>query len=136
MNTGSEAWLLEYAKNPPNKGGMQDPTIKYHESNRSCGDSLTVYLKIDAEGRVQDFSFEWDTAIMTTAAAAIFGEAIIGIAVWDILNYTFDTVADMLQISISPKRKLAASFALLATRNAIHQFKNDWIVDDFSDVIL
>lgn len=41
----------------------------------------------------------------------------------------------MIQIKVSPKRKLAASLALLATRNALHKLRRDGIVDDFSDVL-
>ncbi len=70
--------ILEYAKNPPNKGMIDAPTFSHHEMNRSCGDSLTVHVRLDGD-RVADFGFEGDTAIVTTACAAIFGEAIIGI---------------------------------------------------------
>jgi hypothetical protein len=35
MSTYSEMFL-EYAKNPPNKGILQHPTVIYREENRSC----------------------------------------------------------------------------------------------------
>lgn len=50
--------FLEYAKNPPNKGILEDATIRHFEENRSCGDSLEVFLKLDHKGTVLDFSFE------------------------------------------------------------------------------
>jgi NifU-like protein involved in Fe-S cluster formation len=42
--------ILEYAKNPPNKGILSNSTFAYDETNRSCGDSMTVYLKIEKTG--------------------------------------------------------------------------------------
>jgi len=36
---------------------------------------------------------------------------------------------------VSNKRKRAATLPLLAARNAIHQYLNDSVVDDFDDLI-
>lgn len=41
----------------------------------------------------------------------------------------------MLGMDVSPKRKMAACLALLATRNGIHTYLGDGVSDDFSDVI-
>ena len=48
---------------------------------------------------------------------------------------TYSDVKEMLGMDISPKRKLAACFPLLATRNAIHAYLKDGKRDDFSDVL-
>jgi nitrogen fixation NifU-like protein len=134
MNSDASALILEYAKNPPNKGALPNPTFSYHESNRSCGDSMTVHVAVSDE-RVTGYSFEGDTAIVTTAAAAIFGEAIVGTTLEEILGYTYENVREMIGGDISPKRQMAACLALLATRNGIHEYRKDGKKDDFSDVI-
>lgn len=134
MNSDASALILEYAKNPPNKGTLEHPTFSYKESNRSCGDSMTVHVKV-TDDRLEDFAFEGDTAIITTAAAAIFGEAIIGMTLDKILELTYLDVREMIGSDISPKRQMAACLALLATRNGIHEFRKDGMRDDFSDVI-
>jgi hypothetical protein len=36
---------------------------------------------------------------------------------------------------VSDRRKKAAVLALLTTRNAIHKYLEDWIEDDFDDLI-
>lgn len=119
MNSDASALILEYAKNPPNKGILPNPTFSYHESNRSCGDSMTVHVAV-SDDRVTQYAFEGDTAIVTTASAAIFGEAIVGVTLDEILGYTYADVRDMIGGDVSPKRQAAACLALLATRNGIH----------------
>ncbi|MDD2891665.1 MAG: iron-sulfur cluster assembly scaffold protein [Candidatus Gracilibacteria bacterium] len=128
--------FLEYAKNPPNKGILEDATIKHFEENRNCGDALTVFLKLDDTGMIEDFSFEGNTAIVTTACTSIFGESIIGMNISDILTMNFETVREMIGFQVSSRRKQASVLGLLATRNAIHIYLGDGIVDDFSDVLI
>jgi NifU-like protein involved in Fe-S cluster formation len=134
--------ILEYAKNPPNKGILSSPTFTYDETNRSCGDSMTVYLKIENKGspswkaRILEFSFAGDTAIITTAAAAMFGEVIIGLTMDEILGMTYADIREILGQDISPKRQMAACLGLLATRNGIHTYLWDGTRDDFSDLLL
>lgn len=135
MNADASALILEYAKNPPNKGIILNPTFSYSEKNRSCGDSITVYLIIK-DGMIADFAFEGDTAIVTTAAAAIFGESILGMRMEEILTFTYQDISQMIGGNISPKRQMAACLGLLATRNGIHEYLQDGVKDDFSDVIL
>ena len=134
MNSDASAIILEYATRPPNKGIILNPTFSYHEKNRSCGDSLTVFVTLE-QGIITDFAFDGDTAIVTTAAAAIFGESILGLKMEEVLTYTYQEISEMIGGPISPKRQIAACLGLLATRNGIHTYLQDGIKDDFSDVL-
>jgi nitrogen fixation NifU-like protein len=60
-----------YSKTPPNKGVMKDFSITHMEENSICGDDLDIYLKIE-DNKVVAFSFDGETAIITTACASIF----------------------------------------------------------------
>lgn len=128
--------FLEYAKNPPNKGILEGATIEHFEENRSCGDALTVFLKLNNAGVVEDFSFEGNTAIVTTACTSIFGESIIGMNISEIVSMNESTVREMIGFQVSSRRKQASVLGLLATRNAIHTYLGDGIIDDFSDVLV
>ena len=127
--------FLEYAKNPPNKGILEGATVRYFEENRNCGDALTVFLKLDDAGTILDFSFEGNTAIVTTACTSIFGESIIGMNISEILTMDEETIREMIGFQVSSRRKQASVLGLLATRNAIHTYRVDGVVDDFSDVL-
>lgn len=135
MSTLYSETFLEYAKNPPNKGILDDATIRHFEENRNCGDALEVFLKLDDAGVIKDFSFAGNTAIVTTACTSIFGESILGMQMDEILMMDYWTVREMIGFDVSSRRKQASVLGLLATRNAIHKFRGDEVVDDFSDVL-
>ena len=72
---------------------------------------------------------------MTTAAAAMFGESIIGLSIGEILTMQEAYITDTLGLTVTSRRKKASVLALLATRNAIHAYLKDGRVDDFSDIL-
>lgn len=125
--------ITEYAKNPPNNYSMEDYTISHKEESRTCWDTVEVFLKIEND-EIKDFSFTWNTSIITTASASIFGESIQDLPINEILDYNLDYIKSLIG-EVSPKRKHAATLWLLATRNAIHKYLEDNINDDFTDVL-
>lgn len=123
-----------YSKTPPNKWILDDYDVKHYEDNAVCWDDLEIYLKIE-DNKIKDFSFDGDTAIITTACASIFWESIIGMDIEDVLIKDFDYMEDLVWMTISPRRRQAAVLWMLTTINAIHKYIWDWIVNDFDDII-
>lgn len=126
--------ITYYSKNPFNKFEMENPTISHFESNDLCGDDLTIYLKI-SNNIIENWSFTWDTAIITTACTWVFWESIIWMNVSEILKYDYNYIVELIENEVSDRRKKASVLWLLTTRNAIHKYLKDWKVDDFDDVI-
>ena len=126
--------IQHYFKNPFNKFEMEDPTVEHYEDNDTCWDSLTVYLQIK-EGIIENWSFTWDTAIITTALASLLGEISIWEKIETVLTWDYDFMEEQLWDKVSDRRKKAATLALLTTRNAIHKYLEDWIEDEFDDLI-
>jgi len=62
------------------------------------------------------------------------GEAIIGMNADEILGMRYEDIREMIGFEVSPRRKQASVLGLLAVRNAIHKYRKDGVVDDFSDV--
>lgn len=126
--------ITYYSKNPFNKFEMENPTISHFEENDLCWDALTVFLKIE-DGIIENWSFTWDTAIITTACTWVFWESIIWMDLEDVLEFDYNYIVDLIWEEVSDRRKKASVLGLLTTRNAIHKYLKDWIVDDFDDVI-
>ena len=126
--------ITYYAKNPPNKWILDDFDIDFFEDNRTCGDDLRVYIKIDKD-KISNWSFQGDTAIITTACAAIFWESIIDMKLKEVLKTDYNYIVNLIEDEISDKRKKAAVLWLLTTRNAIHKYLKDWKTDTFDDVL-
>ena len=68
--------IIYYSKNPPNKGKLDNFDIEFWEENRTCWDDLKIFIKLEGS-IIADWSFEGDTAIITTSCAAVFGESIV-----------------------------------------------------------
>ena len=126
--------ITYYSKNPFNKFRMEDFSVEHFEENELCWDALTIYLKID-DGKIINWSFTWDTAIITTACGWVYWESIIWMWLEEVLTLDYNYIVELIEEEVSDRRKKAAVLALLTTRNAIHKFLDDWKLDDFENVI-
>jgi len=126
--------IVYYSKNHPNKLVLDDFDVEYWEDNRTCWDDLKVYLCID-NSKITNWSFTWDTAIITTACASIFGESIIWMDIKEVLTLNYKYITELIESEVSERRKNASVLGLLTTRNAIHKYLNDWKIDTFEDII-
>ena len=126
--------ITYYSKNPFNKFEMEENTVSYFEENELCWDALTIFLKIE-NNIITNWSFTWDTAIITTACTSVFGESIIWMELSKILQLNYKYIVEIIEDEVSDRRKKASVLGLLTTRNAIHKYLEDWIEDDFDDLI-
>ncbi len=86
-------------------------------------------------GIIKKWSFEGDTAIITTACASIFGESIIGLKAEEIFDFWYLYIEELIEMPISDRRKQASVLWLLTTRNALHKLLEDGKIDTFDDVL-
>lgn len=123
-----------YSRNAINRGVLEwDDIVVHSEENRNCGEDVTVYIKIK-DNIFEDFRFDGDLSIITTACSAVFWESIIGQPIQKVFDMWYSDIVEMIESEVSPRRRRASVFALLATRNAIHKYLLDGKHDDFSDV--
>ena len=129
----TNALLIEYSKQPPNKWILENATIRHRETNRVCADVVEVFLMIE-DGKLIDFSFDGYMSIVATAVTSIVGEALVGMALLDILGLDEIYVKELIGDGISPRRRNASLMGILAVKNAIHKYLEDGVVEDFQNV--
>lgn len=125
--------IQEYSKNPVNNYEMIDYTVFHQEWNAICWDWINVYLRISNSWIVEKFSFTGDTSMVTTAAVSLLAENIEWMSIDNILSLDFNYM-EWLWLEVSPRRKRSVVLWLLATRNAIHNYLKDGLLDDFDDL--
>lgn len=125
--------IQEYSKHPLCNMVMDSPTVSHHEGNFICWDDITVYLKIE-DWIVSQYSYSGNCSTITTAAASFLSELIIGASVKDVLSWDYTTMVSH-GFEVSPRRRRAAVIAILASRNAIHNYVDDHQEDSFDDLI-
>lgn len=73
--------ILDHYHNPRNHGVMEHPTQEVEGVNPLCGDELTLYLKVNAEGKIEDLKMTAHGCSINTASGSMMSEAIIGTSV-------------------------------------------------------
>ncbi len=126
--------ITYYSKTPPNKWVLDEYDISFWEENRTCWDDLKVYVKLD-NNIITAWSFEGDTAIITTACASVFWESIIGLPAQEIFSFGYKYIEELIEMPVSDRRKQASVLWLLTTRNALHKLLQDGKKDTFDDVL-
>lgn len=70
--------ILEEARHPHNHGQMPDADVVLSQSNASCGDHVTIYIKTDANTQViTDLKWDGQGCIISQAAMSLLSQLIL-----------------------------------------------------------
>ncbi len=77
VDTLYQELLLDHAKHPRNAGLREPYDAQTHHVNPTCGDEVTVRVRLDGE-RIADVSYEALGCSISLAAASVMTEQVIG----------------------------------------------------------
>ena len=126
--------ILDRYKEPHYKDSEIDANSDYQEVNHSCGDKITVKLKVhpptkgsgpNGNSKLEKFSFSGVGCAISMAAADILGDLIVGMEIDDVLEMTKEDLFEALGIEISLRRSKCALLGLVAVKNAILKYKGE-----------
>jgi nitrogen fixation NifU-like protein len=70
--------ILDHNKAPRNFGPLEGANCEADGHNPICGDKLTVYLRLDEAGRIEDVRFQGQGCAISTASASLMTEYVKG----------------------------------------------------------
>ncbi|MBL7058574.1 iron-sulfur cluster assembly scaffold protein [Patescibacteria group bacterium] len=110
--------ILDHYKTPRNFGSISGAQIKHSEANYSCGDKLSVDIKLEADV-VSDIKFKGTGCAISQAAMSILTEDVMGKTKKYILNLKFDYLQKLLGVPVSESRYKCAVLGLMTIQNAL-----------------
>ena len=70
--------ILDHSRHPRHYGTLDHASHKAEGYNPLCGDKVTVYLRLDADGRVGDIAFEGKGCAISQASASMMTDMLKG----------------------------------------------------------
>lgn len=111
--------ILDHHKHPHHFGTLVKPTHEAHLENTLCGDEVTMQLRVE-KGTVVDIAFSGRGCAITTAAASLLTDAVIGKTLTAVKKLSVTDVDRLLGVKVGPAREKCAYLALETVRHAVH----------------
>lgn len=70
--------VFDHNRNPRNFRVMEDANRKIEGFNPLCGDKITLYVKVNDDGVIEDLSFQGSGCAISTASASLMTEIVKG----------------------------------------------------------
>lgn len=119
--------IIELYKHPLNFGKMADADIVKIGMNLSCGDQVSMYIKLrkkKGELRViESISFEGTGCSVSVASASLLTEMLNGKTLEEVLGWGAKEIEQMLGMEMGPSRLKCALLPLDTIQEGIREFK-------------
>lgn len=109
----------EHNLNPEHKGKMEDPTIVLRGVNPSCGDDITLSLKVSDKGIIEDAMFEGSGCAISQASVDIMAGQIVGMTKEEALKMA-STFMGMIKGEVTDEEEIESLDEAAALRDVAH----------------
>ncbi|MEP7104045.1 MAG: iron-sulfur cluster assembly scaffold protein [Candidatus Dojkabacteria bacterium] len=117
--TEAQEFILQNFKEPNNFGEPNwIPSASSTQLNPTCGDEVTVYLKIE-QNIIKEIYFTGDGCSISIATASILTQEFQNKALEFVANYTEASLLDLVGIPLTTSRKNCALLSLNAIKIAL-----------------
>lgn len=118
--------ILDHARSPRHFGRLQEATHTAQGINPLCGDKLTMYINVDANGIIEATSFEGSGCAISIASASLLTDIVVGLSL-DKAEAVFGAVTDRLVHGRADNEPgvnidLEESFAKLKALDGVREF--------------
>lgn len=114
--------ILDHYKHPHHHGEISNASVTHTENNPSCGDMITLTLRMDGE-RIADIGWSGDGCAISQAGMSILSDTLTGKSIAELASLDAVTMQAMLGIPIGTRRIKCALLGLHTLQNALHAYK-------------
>ncbi|MDE1854845.1 MAG: SUF system NifU family Fe-S cluster assembly protein [Candidatus Micrarchaeota archaeon] len=114
--------LIQHYEHPNNKRKMEDASVSMNEENVSCGDVITVYLKLNGD-KIEDVSFDGNGCVISMGSASMLTEELKGKTLAQLEKMQYRDLLKVIGIDPGPVRMHCATLSLRALKKAAFAFE-------------
>lgn len=115
--------IIEHYHTPHNCGRLSEPKLSSEQLNRSCGDQITVDLKLE-DDKIQDLKFEANGCAISVASMSLLSDNLLNKNTAEVLALKYQNVLDILAVPVAERRYKCVLLGLLAVQNIILKAEN------------
>ncbi len=116
--------ILEHYRHPRGTGTLRDATVTHEEINHSCGDAITLQLKID-DGKVSASAWQGTGCAISQASMSMLSEELLGKKALELEALTTKRMYELLSVPIGPRRFKCALLSLHTLKNALRKARGE-----------
>lgn len=113
--------IVTEARHPQNYGPLEGADVSQNYVNPSCGDSITVYVKLDpAHETIMEIGWEGAGCVVSMASMSFLSAKVKGMSLEEIDKLTAADLKQLLGVEeITPSREKCMMMGLMAVKRVI-----------------
>jgi nitrogen fixation NifU-like protein len=116
--------ILDHYRNPRGHGAMDDPDAEAEGMNPLCGDEVTIFVSLAADGEtIDDVKFSGRGCAISQAATSMLTEMVKGRSATDVATLPKEELLEEIGIPLTPIRLKCALLGLGVLKVALHRAK-------------
>jgi nitrogen fixation protein NifU and related proteins len=112
--------IIDHYKNPQYRGTLDPHDISFEDDNPLCGDHIRIDLRVGADGRVTESTFDGHGCAISQASADILLESIQGKTLDEVKQLTKENILEMLGLELGPVRLKCALLSLKVLKAGVY----------------
>ncbi len=116
--------ILDHYRHPRGKEPLSGATVEHREVNLSCGDEVTLRLKME-DGTITGLSWEGTGCAISQAGMSILSEELVGKSAKDTEALSREDIDKLLNVPIGPRRFKCAYLCLHTLKNTLRAARGE-----------
>ena len=121
--------IMDNYRNPKNFGKLDNPEIKFKDSNPACADIIEIQIKTK-DNKINEIKFSGGGCAISMASASMLTESVKGKNLKEIKRLSREDIISMLNIPLSGIRTKCAMLPLKVLKFGVYEYLGSKYDDD------